>query len=87
MIRLREHNFKRIEELRERKNAVEEWRSEHNNIPMNNRAEKLALANVVVDHLSNYIKAYEIGNTDLLIESAIRHVAVCKVAIQILADR
>jgi hypothetical protein len=86
MIRLREANHKQIRELKVRKAFVEDWQKTHSFATLKNRKETMALVNVILDHFCEYISAYEERDVEKIIESSIRHVAICKVAVEMLAD-
>lgn len=81
---LRNHNYDRIDDLKQRLTDVKSWRKEFYFSDLANRSEKLALVNVMIEHFTDFICAYEDKNVRKIVEAANRHVILAKIALEIL---
>ena len=71
--RLRKFNDKRIFELRQRRELIREWLEEYDSSSnKKNHLESIVLAKIVLEHLNEYILAYESANLPAILNSAVK---------------
>lgn len=84
--RLRKYNQARIHELRQRRALIKDWLMEYDKVAnLANHVESIILAKFVIEHLNEYITAYEKSDLTAILNSAVKDAAVLKVAIEILS--
>lgn len=84
-IRLQKYNNARVYELKKRRSYILQWLAEYDKISnLTKHADSIVLAKLVVEHLNEYINAYETSDFSKIIHSTLKDAAILKVAREIL---